>query len=877
MDSNKLIIGILAHVDSGKTTLAEALLYRSGLTKELGRVDHKNTYLDTHELERLRGITIFSKQAELEFHDKKITLLDTPGHVDFSSEMERSVRLMDYAILVISATTGIAGHTHTLIRLLDKYKIPVFYFVNKMDQIGVDKDEIKSKMIEKIGTRCIDFTPSENSEDREEEIALTSEVAMDTFLEKGEFSNKQISNMIKNREIFPCFYGSALKLDGVDELIEGIKSYTEFSSVKEEKAAIVYKISRDHKGNRLTHLKVTGGSIKLKDKIVKYRDGTLIWEDKIDQIRIYSGEDFQIAQEVRAGEICTVIGLDNSEVGQGIGLENDWESPQIEPIMMYQLKIKDDISVFESYEKLKKLAQEEPALNITINEKSKKIQIKVMGGVQIEILEKIICDRFQIPVKFEDEEIIYKETIREATWGIGHYEPLKHYAEVHLLLEPLENGSGIIIENKCKVDDFPLNWQNLVLTHLHEIKHTGVLIGAVLTDIKVSLIAGAGHEKHTASGDFREATYRALKNALMRGKGRILEPMYKCNIIVPMEMVGKVLSDFTMMLGEVEDPIIENGEAKITGRAPVSRIKEYPQEVIRYTKGYGQCSLTLDGYKEMEDQEEIISRIEYNIYEEGIFTPDSVFCSKGSGYNVNWKEVEEKAHIQNQHMSDARKEEQLMNPYDTSSLDEITIDQEEINEIISREYKNSGKKKIPYKSKEKETVYTTPKSYKYQPIKRKEELLLVDGYNIIFAWDELKELAQINLESATGKLLEILSNYQGLKQNKIIVVFDAYKVIRRENDLIKYHNITAIYTKQAQSADGYIEKASHILKSDYEVVVATSDVVEQLIVMGQGARKMSAKQLFEEVMYEENMLRKEHIVEQKNEKINTLADLLNKL
>lgn len=874
MQSEKIILGILAHVDSGKTTLAEALLYKCGVIRERGRVDHKDAYLDTFELEKARGITIFAKQAELEMAGRKITLMDTPGHTDFSTEMERSLRVLDYAVLVISASTGISGYTLTLWKLLEKYHIPTIVFVNKMDQVGYAKGDVKNVIQERLSSDCIDFELA--NEEFHETIATVTDETMEHYINNNVIQDSMITKLINNRKIFPCLYGSALQMDGIDVLIQKLSKYLIEPAYGSEFGAQVFKISRDKQGNKLTHLKITGGELKVKDAVVKYsKSGEVVWKEKINQISITSGKISENTLCVKAGEICIVTGLLSSRVGQGLGVEKDMTLPLIEPVIAYQLEFPHDINIHQIYVSLKEYEEEEPSLAFEINSKSKKIQAKVMGQVQLEVLQSIFEERYKVKVEFSENTIIYKETIKDRVVGIGHFEPLKHYAEVHLCIEPIERGAGVVVDSQCKVEECSANWQNLVLTHLKEIVHTGVAVGAELTDVRISLIAAAGHEKHTEGGDFREATHRALKQGLMQAEPLILEPVYKYEIEVPLTYMGRVLSDIGIMEGTFESPIQKVDSAVIKGLAPVRTMAGYNQEVISYTKGYGQCILENGGYNELNSSEELINNVEYNIYEEGKFTPDSIFCKQGAGFNVPWQEVYMYAHLKSS--VDMEENNDIENKIVNEKYhEELWIDQEEIDEILERENKNSGRKRKTYKQKPQGSVRVSNEMYSYRPKVRKEEYLLVDGYNIIFAWQELKELAEGNLESATGKLLEILSNYQGVKGNKLIVVFDAYKVQGREETKQRYHNISVVYTKEAESADGYIEKITHKLAREFDVVVATSDVVEQLIIMGQGARKMTAKQLREEVEFVKKDI-KENYLDVKKETLYTMGELLKKM
>lgn len=874
MKAQTTVVGILAHVDSGKTTLAESLLYKTGAIKTLGRVDHKDAYLDTFDLEKDRGITIFSKEAHLKFGDKEVVLLDTPGHVDFSTEMERTLRVLDYAILVISGKDGISGHTRTLWNLLDKYQIPTFIFVNKMDQEGAIQKSISRLVQEKLSNSCIAFNPQVNREVFMEELAMTDEEVMEQFFDIGEIEKEQIQQLILERKVFPCFYGSALTLQGVEEFIEGLNVYTKEAEYTDIFSAQVYKISRDQQGNRLAHIKVTGGSLEVKAKIQKLdlQDAPL-WEEKVNQIRLCSGNKYESVNEVTAGSICAVTGLSKANVGDGLGKAIDWELPQLQAVMSYNMEFSEEVNIHQMYGKLQEIAEEDPCLDIAIQESTQKLQAKLMGQIQMEILESIIKERFQTDVNFTEPTIVYKETISKPVLGIGHFEPLRHYAEVHLLIEPLERGSGMEYASACHVDDFPAQWQNLVFTHLQEISHPGVLLGAPITDVKITIVGGRGHEKHTVGGDFREATYRALQQGLMQGESKILEPVYAFNIEVPATEVGRVLHDITQMNGRFEAPLINGDQGIITGVAPVVTIREYPREVISFTKGFGVCHLQPIGYEEVEDTQTILQ----NRDKEGPvpeFTPDSVFCKQGAGFNVPWDKVHEYAHVDSGICLTSEEKGENLNI--AMPTDELTIDLEEIDEIMARAYKNSGKKVSTYKQKPKGPITVASGNYTYRPLERKEEFLIVDGYNIIFAWEELKELAQVNIESAKGKLMDILSNYQGFKKCKVILVFDAYKVKDYKGESQAYHNISVVYTKTAETADAYIEKVAHKMSKEFDVIVATSDVVEQLIIMSAGARKLSAKQLWEEVKHSNNELQTEYLDEQKAESIQTIGDIIEK-
>lgn len=862
----------MAHVDSGKTTLAEGLLYHTGGIKQLGRVDHKDAYLDTFSLERERGITIFSKQARLEIGNKIVTLLDTPGHVDFSTEMERCLRVMDYGILVVSASTGVTGHTLTLWRLLKKYKVPTFIFVNKMDQEGTDKGKILAALEGELSDACIEMKSGEKQDSFYESIAMLSEGAMEEYLEDQKISNECIVKLIKDKELYPCYFGSALKLEGIEELIEGVSTYCIEPTYGSEFSAEVFKIERDLRGNKITYLKVKGGTLKLRDKIVFKNKNESLWEEKVNQIRLYSGAAYDLVEKVVGGEICGVVGLSRSKVGDVYGINENWAEPQIYPVMTYGMEFLGEVNLVQVFAKLKDLEEEEPSLGFYYNQQVGVIEVKLMGEIQIEILESIIKERFNLEVSFTKSRVIYKETIIDKVYGVGHFEPLRHYAEVHLSVKPGELGSGVTI-NRCNNKEKCLpQHENLIFTHLTEIPHLGVLMGGELTDIEITIEAGVGNEKHTQGGDFREATYRALQQALMQAQSVLLEPMYEFVIEVPMSYVGKVIYDIGIMEGEFEEPQGEGEFSIIKGFAPVEKINTYHLELLSITKGFGRSQFFYGGYKPVRNQEDRIQSLDpYNRI--NLFTPNSVFCKKGVGFHVPWDEVFEYAHLELPRS--LNKQELDGENINFSTGDDLWIDQEEIDEIISRAYSNAGKKKIPYKQKNKGQIRVASGDYQYIPKERKKEYLLVDGYNIIFAWEELKTLAQVNIDGARERLMSLLSNVQGYKNNIIIVVFDAYKVKRNIGEIQQYHNISCVFTKEAETADAYIEKVAHRLSGKEEVVVATSDVIEQLIIMGQGARKMSANQLLEEVMFIEEEIRKDYIEQKESLKFHTIGHVVN--
>lgn len=829
MEQKHLVVGILAHVDAGKTTLAESILYASGTLRKLGRVDHGDTFLDNYALERSRGITIFSKQAEFQWKEKNITLLDTPGHVDFSAEMERTLQVLDYAILVISGTDGVQSHVQTLWKLLKRYEIPVFLFINKMDRATRSEGEILAELKERLDEKCIDFSEAE-IEELTEHIALCNEILLEKFINEQEISVMDIAECIRQRVVFPCFFGSALKSEGVQELLNGVDKYSRCPCYSDVFGAKVYKISRDKQGMRLTHLKVTGGCLKTKMPINE--------EEKIDQIRIYFGTSYTTVTEVPAGCICAVSGLSNTKAGAGLGQENDSFPPVLEPVLTYQILLPEENNIHDFFVKLKQLEEEEPELHIVWNDTLNQIHVQVMGEVQIEVLQKLIAERYDTEVTFGVGNIVYKETIAAPTYGAGHYEPLRHYAEVRLLLEPTERGSGLSFATNVNEDILDKNWQRLILTHLEERQHKGVLTGSEITDMKITLINGRAHIKHTEGGDFRQATYRAVRQGLKQATSILLEPVYEFQLEVPQDMIGRAMSDVQRMQGTFELPEISHDMALLHGTAPVVQMQNYQKEVIAYTKGAGSLSYILKGYEPCQNAEEIITAIHYDSEADTENPTGSIFCSRGAGFNVPWDEVDTYMHTEN-----PENKKDLSQFQTTVTSTSQVIDDAELEAIFLRTY---GANKRDGKSYAK-TVYTNTESKKTSKKGNLEEVLLVDGYNIIFAWEELKELAEINLEGARGKLADILCNFQGYRKNHVILVFDGYKVPGNLGEVSKYHNIYIIYTKEAETADQYIEKTVADISKKYDVRVATSDMMEQMIILGQGARRISAKELFEEI------------------------------
>ncbi len=853
MMKNKLTVGILAHVDAGKTTLAEGILYLSGKIRALGRVDHKDAYLDHYELERARGITIFSKQAEVEWKDLSITLLDTPGHVDFSAEMERSLSVLDYAILVISGADGVQGHVQTLWRLLEHYGVPTFLFINKMDQDGTDKDALLQELKSRLDECCIDFTELGTNSDVTEELAMCDEVILERYLDGVEPSCSEIQTLIAKRKVFPCYFGSALKLEGVKDLLDGVCTYAKTQIYPDEFGAKVYKISRDKQGTRLSHLKITGGSLKVKTMVKP--------EEKADQIRIYSGTGYEMVQEVPAGSICAVTGLVSTYSGEGLGFEKTNEKPILEPVLNYRLIFPQGSDLHGIFSRLRLLEEEIPELQVSYREQSGEIHAKVMGEVQIEILKNLIYEKLQTEVEFDTGSIVYRETISEMSEGAGHYEPLRHYAEVRLLLEPIERGSGLIFETDCSEDVLDKNWQRLILTHLQEKKHIGVLTGSEITDLKITLINGRAHLKHTEGGDFRQATYRAVRQGLRRAKSLLLEPVYAYQLEVPADMVGRAMTDIQRMAGSFDPPEMVGESAILKGTAPVSTMQHYHTEVLAYTKGLGRLFVTLKGYEPCHNAEEVIAAIGYDAEADLENPTGSVFCAHGAGFVVNWDDVE--SHMHTASYEKLHKKASVQSEPTVSYVDYPVIDEEELRAIFERTYGTIKRERNPYNHAKVVSADTGRNRTQKKP-RKAEEYLLVDGYNIIFAWDELKELAEANLQGARGKLMDILCNYQGYKQNTIILVFDGYKVPGNIGEVQKYHNIYVVYTKEAETADQYIEKAVHEIAKEHEVKVATSDAMEQMIIIGQGAFRMSAKDLLTEIMLTNQQMKEEHMPESKD-------------
>lgn len=889
----QITMGILAHVDAGKTTLSEGILYTCKAIRKLGRVDHQDAFLDTNTLERNRGITIFSKQAECTLGEFGMTFLDTPGHVDFSAEMERTLQVLDYAILVISGADGVQGHTETLWRLLSRYQIPVFLFINKMDQPRTDREALLAEVKEKLDANCVEFSTDQTDEEWKEQVAVCDEQVMEAYLEGEEISREQIRQMIRERKLFPCYFGSALKMTGVEEFLDDLKLRIRETSYPETFGAKIYKITRDNQGERLTHMKITGGTLKVKSVLSNGRPGETgesIWQEKVNQIRIYSGEKYTMVSEVKAGTVCAVTGLTATYPGQGLGSEQASDMPVLEPVLSYRIGLPTEVNVHQALLQLRQLEEEEPLLHIVWNETLGEIYAQVMGEVQIEILKSLIKERFGMAVTFDEGNIVYKETILEPVEGVGHFEPLRHYAEVHLLLEPGETGSGLIFAADCSEDVLDRNWQRLILTHLEEREHKGVLIGAQITDMKITLLTGRAHIKHTEGGDFRQATYRAVRQGLRKAKSQLLEPYYEFRLEVPSEQVGRSMTDIQKMLGEFDPPKTEGEMTVLTGSAPVVTMRDYQKEVISYTSGRGRLSCTLKGYYPCHNQEEIVEAVGYDPEADLENPTGSVFCAHGAGFVVNWDQVEDYMHVESGWNAPAGQETKPEKPVTAKNWKEENekywATEKELEEIFERTYgpmrklgeeAPAGRSVKGWKKSRRDPLEGYGKStsdYKQKKTPDGEkEYLLVDGYNIIFAWEDLKELAASNIDGAREKLMDILCNYQGFKKCTLILVFDAYKVKGNPGSVETYHNIHVVYTKEAETADQYIEKTVHEIGRKYRVTVATSDQLEQVIILGQGGRRMSARELLEDVIEVRQQIR-ETAREKRSSEKNYLFDHL---
>lgn len=829
----KITIGILAHVDAGKTTLSEALLYKSGTIRKFGRVDHKDAFLDNNNIERERGITVFSKQAQISLPDINITLLDTPGHVDFSAETERVLSVVDYTILVINASEGVQGHTDTIWNLLESYNVPVFIFVNKTDTPDFNKENILSELKNKLSNNCVDFTNTD-SEEFKENIAFSDEKLLEKYSESLKITKDDIKESIFKRKIIPCYFGSALKLKGIDEFLEGIEKYTIEKKYPVDNGARVFKIKRDDQGNRLTFLKVTGGALNVKQSL-NFTSGT----EKINQIRIYSGSSYKAIEVAEAGTVCAITGPISTYVGEGAGFEKDTYKFILQPVLNYKMILPDDINIYDVFDKMKTLEEEEPSLHIVFDNKD--IHVRLMGEIQTEILKTLILERFKINVEFSDGNILYKETISDISEGVGHYEPLRHYAEVHLLIEPCE-CDGITFESKCSEDILDKNWQRLIRTHIFEKEHKGILTGSPITGIKITLVSGKAHIKHTEGGDFRQATYRAIRNGLAKNKSVLLEPYYNFKIEVPKENIGRLMSDIQTRYGTFSQPQTITDTAVISGEIPASTMQGYITEFNSYTKGKGKISFNVCGYKSCHNSEEIIENTKYDFDSDLENSADSIFCSHGNAFLVKWYDVENYMHID----SFIKPEKSNQESDDYFDYFQHKATEKELEEIFNREFgKNRNKSKI-YERKEHGKISSLD-GYVYNEKKALKECILVDGYNVIHAWKELNDISVSNFGAARDRLLEILSNYQAYRKCLLIVVFDAYKVKGGKGSKSKYDNIYVVFTKEAETADMYIEKTTHEISKNYRVRVATSDGLEQIIILGRGAARISAREFEKEV------------------------------
>lgn len=867
----KMIIGILAHVDSGKTTLSESLLYTSGKIRKLGRVDNRDAYLDTYDLEKKRGITIFSKQAIfMAGPDVEITLLDTPGHVDFSAEMERTLKVLDYAILVISGADGIKGHTLTLWKLLERYKIPTFIFANKMDQPGVSKELLYKDITLKLSAQSVLFEEGMDPQ-LDETIAMCSETLMNLYIETGKMDLLSVRDAIENRSLFPLYFGSALKLEGIEGFLEGLVLYTNQKKYGEDFAATVYKISRDDKGNRLTHLKVTGGSLRVRESLSNGE-----WEEKITQMRLYSGPKYETVSEVTAGAVCAVLGLNHSKAGDVYGDGTPSLSPLMNSVLSYKILLPEGLDAQVVFPKLKELEEEEPEYKFQWNDVHKEILVQIMGDIQLEILKSLVEERYSVIIDFDEGEIVYKETISEPVVGVGHFEPLRHYAEVQLLIKPLPRGTGITYEINCREDGFPKNWQRLVLAHLKERVHKGVLTGSEVTDVCFTLIGGRAHNRHTEGGDFREATFRAIRQGLKEAKSIILEPYYKFQLDLPEHLVGKAMTDMDGMFGQFEVTQAQNGRTLITGKAPVATMRNYHKEVMAYTRGEGRLYTEFMGYFECHNADFIIEKMAYDSEHDLGHPAGSIFCIKGTGMYVPWNEVKKYMHLEAFDLGSSDSNEHVTEKSPLKGS-EINISIDEVDAIINQTfYANQGKKTAWMRSK-KELKSQTLAYENAKPVMKidesKTEIMLIDGYNVIFASETLHKLALEQMDAAKEKLFDLLRNYKALRKCEMMVVFDAYRVKGKKESTETYHEMQVVYTGEAQTADTFIEKFAYKNKEKYRVVVVTSDGMQQMIIRGAGSTLISARELYELMEIESEKM---HIIlqEHKDKNITRLGDLI---
>lgn len=842
----RTVIGILAHVDSGKTTLSEGMLFCAGEIRRLGRVDHKDAFLDTHDIERDRGITIFSKQAVLSWGDTQFTLLDTPGHVDFSTETERTLGVLDYAVLVISGTDGVQNHTRTLWKLLMRYNVPTFIFVNKMDISAFEQSEITEKLKKSLSDGFVSF--SNKDESFFEELAMCSEQMMEQFLGNGSVSDEDIKNAISERKIFPCYFGSALKNEGVKEFLDGLDFYTQAPKYDTEFGARVFKISEDEQGTRLTHMKITGGSLKVKSLINGVSGLGEKWSEKVNGLRIYSGAKFTAEDEVQAGQVCAVVGLSKTYPGEGLGMDNGADIPVLEPVLSYRMELPDGVDAPTAMAKLKRLEEEDPQLHIVWNERLGEIHVQIMGEVQLEVLKRIIAERFSMEVEFGKGSISYKETIAAPVEGVGHYEPLRHYAEVHLLLEPLPRGSGLEFATACSEDVLSKNWQRLIMTHLEEKVHIGVLTGSPITDMRITLVAGRAHLKHTEGGDFRQSTYRAIRHGLRCTESVLLEPWYEFRLEVPTENIGRAMTDIQQMGGEFSQPENDGEVAVLSGYAPVDTMRSYHTDVTGYTRGRGRLMCSVCGYRECHNSDEVIADIGYDCDADLANTANSVFCTHGAGFVVPWDEVYDYMHLEPYSFEEPEEEtdEQIAVRAAARAYVERAATDKELAAIFERTY-GPIKREVHAVMRTKAQNNAAQKTFRAKPIPKGPEYLLVDGYNIIFAWEDLKVKSKESLELARSELINILCNYQGFKQCEVILVFDAYKVKGNTGSVEKVNNINVVYTKEAETADMYIEKVTRQMGKKHRVRVATSDNLEQIIILGSGAVRVTAEAFRKEI------------------------------
>ena len=820
-------IALLAHVDAGKTTLSEALLYVSGARRTLGRVDHRDAFLDTHALERSRGITIFSKQARLETPTRMITLVDTPGHVDFSAEAERTMPILDCAVLVVSGTDGVQAHTVTLWKLLERYGVPTFLFINKMDLPGCEKDTLLAQLQTQLSPACVDFTADPDS--IAEAAAMCDEALLETYLETGTVTAGNLRGLIGQRRLFPCCFGSALKVEGVGALLETLDTYAPSPEYPSEFAAKVYKISRDPQGNRLSWLKVTGGSLKVRSVLNYVNQKGAPVEEKLVQLRLYSAEKFVSPEEVTAGQLCAVTGLNQTWAGQALGAEPEGQPYALEPVMTYRVGLPKGSDPALILPKLRLLEEEDPQLHLLWQ--SGQIHVQIMGRVQQEIFRSLVLERFGLDITLEDRRIFYKETIAGTVEGVGHFEPLRHYAEVHLLLEPLPLGSGLVFDTVCSSDVLDFVYQKLILTHLEEKIHRGVLTGAPITDMKITLLVGKAHLKHTEGGDMRQATYRAVRQGLMQAKSVLLEPWYDFVLTMPTESIGRAITDIRAMGGEFDSPEASGGLSTLKGMVPASELKDYADTVAAYTQGRGRLQVALHGYEPCHNQDEVVQALGYDPEADLDNTPDSVFCAHGAGFTVKWHQVKDYMHLES-----GLKEEKAPQIIARN----VHLDDKELERIMEREF-----------GPQSTTLYRPPRN---RPATEevtirapKQKYIIVDGYNIIFAWEELNLLAKDDLDAARRRLCDVFSSYAGFTKCRLVVVFDGYKQKGNPGEKSQFHNIQVVFTKEGETCDAYIESLVHDIGGSYNIRVATSDNLVQLSSFRSGVLRMSARELREEV------------------------------